>query len=218
MDGERVARGEIGAGGLAGDRMVSLYDVETGAPAAPGREKRWRPATTVYGRYRQDRAEVSLDRLTWTSGADATPLLSAHFGFPVELRERGRADAPQLYKRAPIHLVTTASLRKLRAILPDAAIDVRRFRANLVVELGGDDDFVEQGWIGREITIGPTLLKVRDPCVRCAYISLAHEPDLDFDKRIGAAVSQVAGGHLGVYCEVREGGILREGDPFLRPG
>ena len=212
MDGERVGHGEIGAAGLAGDRMVSLYDVETGAPAAPGREKRWRPATAVYSRYRLGRAEVTLDRLTWVSGADAAPLLSAHFGFAVELRERGRPDAPQLYHRAPLHLVTTASLRRLRALLPDAAIDVRRFRANLVVDLHADDDFIEQGWIGREIRIGPTRLKVRAPCVRCAYISLGHAPDLDFDKRVGAVVSQMAGGHLGVYCDVVERGTLREGD------
>ncbi|CAN5325891.1 hypothetical protein BH10PSE7_BH10PSE7_31600 [soil metagenome] len=136
LDGERLDHAAATPRGIEGDRVVSLYDAETGAVAAPGREKRWRPATTVYSRYNHGAAEVSVDRQTWSQGEDAAAVLTRHFGFPVELREHGRPDAPPLYNRAPLHLVTTASLRRLHAIIPDSQIDVRRFRANLVVDLG----------------------------------------------------------------------------------
>ncbi|CAN5325830.1 hypothetical protein BH10PSE7_BH10PSE7_31590 [soil metagenome] len=70
---------------------------------------------------------------------------------------------------------------------------------------------MEQAWLGREFRIGSAVLRASAPCVRCAYISLAHEPDLAFDKRVGGAVSQLAEGHLGIYCDVIQEGELQVG-------
>ncbi len=45
---------------------------------------------------------------------------------------------------ALLHLLTTATLDRLRGLYPDGRFEVRRFRPNIVVETAyGDRDFVE---------------------------------------------------------------------------
>jgi uncharacterized protein YcbX len=50
---------------------------------------------------------------------------------------------------AVVHVLTTATLDRLRELYPEGRFEVRRFRANVVVETAdGVKNFVENAWIG----------------------------------------------------------------------
>jgi len=50
---------------------------------------------------------------------------------------------------AVVHLLTTATIDHLRALYPQGRFEARRFRPNIVVSTGPDDQgFAENGWIG----------------------------------------------------------------------
>ncbi|TIW75903.1 MAG: MOSC domain-containing protein, partial [Mesorhizobium sp.] len=54
------------------------------------------------------------------------------------------------YAKAPIHLLTTASLARLKALHPEGTPDPRRFRPNIVVDMAPvEGAFPETRWIGR---------------------------------------------------------------------
>lgn len=66
----------------------------------------------------------------------------------------------------PLLATTAGSLAALNARSP-AAIDMARFRANLVVD--GTAAWAEDGW--RRLRIGDTVLRVVKPCTRCVVIT-----------------------------------------------
>jgi MOSC domain-containing protein len=73
----------------------------------------------------------------------------------------------------PIHMLTTSTLGRLRELYPDGQWEVRRFRPNIVVETeAGQDGFVEDEWIGRELKAGDVSMKVIDTMVRCVMTTL----------------------------------------------
>src|SRR5438128_9827260 len=53
---------------------------------------------------------------------------------------------------AMVHLLTTATLERLRELYPGGRFEVRRFRPNIIMEAaGGARDFVENAWVGRTL-------------------------------------------------------------------
>ncbi len=75
---------------------------------------------------------------------------------------------------AVTHLLTTATLDRLRMLYPHGRFEVRRFRPNIVVETAnGENDFVENAWIGRSLAIGDAVrLSITGPCPRCVMTTL----------------------------------------------
>src|SRR5213080_2068280 len=56
---------------------------------------------------------------------------------------------------AVVHLLTTATLDRLRELYPQGRFEVRRFRPNVVVQLGSSEkSFAENAWVGRTLAIG----------------------------------------------------------------
>jgi uncharacterized protein YcbX len=117
------------------------------------------------------------------------------------------------YRRAHLHILTTASMEALRALLPpDSIVDVRRFRPNLVVRTGDRlKGLVEHGWVDRDLAIGDTVVRIVEPCSRCAFTTLA-QGDLPFDKAIMGAIVRHGGGGFGVNCTILEGHRISLGD------
>jgi uncharacterized protein len=53
---------------------------------------------------------------------------------------------------AVVHLLTTATIDRLRSLYPEGRFEVRRFRPNIVVATGPDEEgFVENDWIGHTV-------------------------------------------------------------------
>jgi len=213
MGGELLQSVSIESSGLEGDRKYGLYAKETGEVAAPGRHKHWRPLPNVRTRIGNDGVEISFDQKQWIGMRDGEKALSDYLGFAVEFRAYdGSERASPLYELSPIHLLTTSAMAELQTIIPDAVIDPRRFRANLVIETDHVPSPIEQGWIGQKLSVGDVVLAGSEPCVRCAFTSLAQEPGLPFDKRVHSAISQRLESHLGIYSTVIRPGRVQVGD------
>lgn len=124
------------------------------------------------------------------------------------------------FDAAVAHLLTTATLDRLRMLYPQGRFEVRRFRPNIVVDTGeSGKDFVENAWIGQVLAIGDTLrLSVSGPCPRCVMTTLP-QGDLPRDAGILRAAAQHNRANVGVYASVLQGGKVRRGDSVtLEPG
>jgi len=119
---------------------------------------------------------------------------------------------------SPVHLVATSSLAALAAGGGDT--DVRRFRANVVVDTGTAAEFVEADWNARQITVGGATLTVVMPTMRCLVPTLAQRGlerhrdtlvALTRDNRVEFGPGRWAS--LGSYASVSTPGVVEVGDP-----
>jgi len=114
---------------------------------------------------------------------------------------------------AVVHLLTTATVDRLRELYPEGRFEVRRFRPNVVVETAdGLKDFVENAWIGRTLALGDAVrLSVTGPCPRCVMTTLP-QGDLAKDPGILRTAAQHNHANVGVYASVVRGGTVRRGE------
>src|SRR6266702_4181004 len=114
---------------------------------------------------------------------------------------------------AMVHLLTTATLDRLRALYPQGRFEVRRFRPNIVVEpASGEKNFVENDWIGHTLAIGDEArLNITGPCSRCVMTTLA-QGDLPKDPGILRTAAQHNKVNVGVYAAVVQSGKVYRGD------
>jgi uncharacterized protein YcbX len=78
---------------------------------------------------------------------------------------------------------------------------------------GEDPGFVENGWVGRTVTVGGDVrLAVTEPCPRCVMITLP-QGDLPKDSGILRTAAQHNEVNVGVYASVLHGGTIHRGDP-----
>src|SRR5213594_1009720 len=115
---------------------------------------------------------------------------------------------------AMVHLLTTATLDRLRELYPQGRFEVRRFRPNIVVQLAsGEKGFAENAWVGHTLAIGTAVrLNITGPCGRCVMTTLA-QGDLSRDPGILRTAAQHNQVNVGVYAAVVRGGTIRRGDP-----
>lgn len=121
--------------------------------------------------------------------------------------------AGMFFDCATIHLLTTATLNRLRDFYPQGRFEVQRFRPNIVVDPVGDEQsLAEQAWIGHTLTIGDEVrLHITGPCGRCVMTTIA-QGELPEDREILRTVVQHHQGQVGVYAAVVQGGTIRHGD------
>jgi uncharacterized protein YcbX len=112
----------------------------------------------------------------------------------------------------PLHVVTAATLERLN-------VDVRRFRPNVVVDVGGAA-FDENGWVGRNLRLGKVEISVAMPTMRCVMTTLP-QPGLPSDRGVLQTLARdnrvdLGGGNMwacaGAYCTVTSGGTASVGD------
>jgi len=117
------------------------------------------------------------------------------------------------FDSAGIHLLTTGSLRALGRRAPELSLDAERFRANVVIDLDGDDDFPENAWVGRVVRLGGVRVRITRPCIRCVMVNLEHR-GARADRGVLAAAFRHNDGNLGVKGEIIAPGRLAVGDPI----
>ena len=112
-----------------------------------------------------------------------------------------------------VHILTTATLNKLRILYPEGRFEVRRFRPNIVLEAAsGEEGFVENAWMGKVLAIGDSVrLSITRPCLRCVMTTLP-QGDLPKDPGILRSLVHHNQSGLGVYAAVLEGGRVCRGD------
>ena len=112
-----------------------------------------------------------------------------------------------------VHLLTTATLDRLRELYPEGRFEVRRFRPNIVVDTAnGEKEFAENAWIGQIVAIGDAVrLSITGPCARCVMTTLP-QGDLPKDAGILRTAAQHNHANVGVYAAVLQSGKVRRGD------
>lgn len=121
---------------------------------------------------------------------------------------------------APVTILTTASLRAGLRLHPEGRWDPRRFRANILLDVDGED-FIENAWMGRTLRIGAVELSVTAPTPRCVMTTLA-QSDLPADRRILRTLARANRAELpgvgpftclGAYASVTVPGRIEVGAP-----
>jgi uncharacterized protein len=120
--------------------------------------------------------------------------------------------AGTFFDLAVLHILTTATLDKLRELYPAGRIEPRRFRPNLIIDTGGQKGFVENEWVGKSIKIGPEVeIQVINHCGRCVMTTLA-QGDLPKDPGVLRTAAKHNEVRVGIYASVTRPGTVRVGD------
>lgn len=173
MAGEDLDALSVDGFGAAGDRTHAVFDVFKGAPRRVNAELL--PRLLAWAAAYPDAVAVEREKppLPVITAPDATArhwddpelpaALADDLGRPVTLvREPGgQQDRP-----TTVHVTVDATLRALGESL-GAAVDLRRFRSNIHLELDAEP-WAELDWIGRRLRVGAAELEVVEGCVRCA--------------------------------------------------
>jgi uncharacterized protein len=125
-------------------------------------------------------------------------------------------DLPEgtFFDLASVHILTTATIDRLRELYPQGRFEVRRFRPNIVVRPPASEvGFVENSWVGRMLALGDEVrLNITGPCPRCVMTTLP-QGDLPADPGVLRTAARENEANVGVYAEVIQGGTVRRGDP-----
>jgi hypothetical protein len=212
MLGEERAHIDVNERGVEGDRLFAVRD-PNGKFGSGKTTRRFRKIDGLFGfsaMYHQDDPSIVFPDGRRMRGSDPNvhTAISDTLGQSVTLVRE--ASIPYL-DAGPLHLLTTASLAWLRALLPDAAVDERRFRPNILVDVPGDTQ-VERLWLGKTVCIGDDVqLRVKDLTERCVMVGLS-QADLPDDPRVLRDIGRNAGPYFGVYAEVLIPGRINSGD------
>ena len=241
MRGEELDEMFVGFSGVYGDRLFAFRSSASskGFPYLTAREQRemlqYRP------RFRQpDKAARPVNLTEAESmppGVNPVPTDPAELMVDVETPtgEALAIDNPELIDRLrhgidekhhlnllrseramtdcrPLSIFSLQSARQL-AEETGAAVDKRRFRANVYVDFTSANGFAENEFIGQSLRIGPKVvisILERDP--RCMMITL--DPDTGaIAPGLLKKVAQAHDGMAGVYGAVLVEGMLHKGDP-----
>jgi uncharacterized protein YcbX len=218
LGGERVEAVDVSELGLDGDRRWGLLDRSTGLILMARRDGRLLSASarldtaggvviTLPDGTESDRGE---DIRTWLdrdvelvrAGLDG-----GHFENPRNFEDetdwvtwQGPPGAFHDMKRARVSLVTTATLGEW---------DVRRFRANFLLNGSGEDDLV-----GHDVAVGTCRLQVAKKIDRCIVVTRA-QPGLDRDLDILRTINRERATFLAIGALVVRPGRISVGDRLV---
>lgn len=178
LAGETLTVAAVDERGLEGDRRWAVIDAD-GKFGSSKSTRRFRrmdgllQLTASYDRHLNPIIGFPDGRHIDGDDPSVHEALSDHVGRPVQLLPEDRVSH---FDEGPLHFVTTASLAAL-ADHHGALVSTARLRANLLVDVGTATGFVENGWIGQTLDIGPDLvISIREPMPRCVMVDLAqHE-------------------------------------------
>jgi MOSC domain-containing protein len=241
MRGEELDEMFVGYAGVYGDRIFAFKSSANpkGFPFFTGRDQRQLLRYRPRFRYPQKAARP----INWTEAQNLSPLINPLSADPAELMvdvetpdgktvaiddagliKRLRADLQEKHQltllrseRAltdcrPVSIFAVQTARKL-TVETGVAVDKRRFRANIYLDLTSLDGFAEDGFVGRSLRIGPKVtVSVAERDGRCMMITL--DPDTaEKEPAILKKVAQAHEGMAGVYAVVIVEGMLNKGDP-----
>jgi uncharacterized protein len=246
MLGEDIGAGaELTPAGLAGDRGLALIHTTTGRVVSAKNPRLWRAMLTLTASTAGDTVIITFpDGNTVTStDPDADGRLSDFLGQPVTLSTTPPPDARMehadpdevirdgvaavvrtelrplgvgtFFNFAALHLITTATLASTGA-------DLIRYRPNIVIGTPEPDGYIENDWLGRDLAIGETVLRVIARTPRCAVPTLQHGTSAGVDKsplrvvaehnRVPAFDGRAPEPCAGVYAQVLRTGRINVSD------
>ena len=233
MLGEQLARVEVGPNGVEGDRRRAVVDAESGVSLSAKRYpellscRAWtNNGAVVIGL--PDGSELVADSPQAADGLSdllrrrvtvriAGTGHAVRHEFPTDLYV-GEGEffiwdsgLEGFFDTAPLHLITTATLAELARLAPNSDFTCDRFRPNFLVRVD-DTGFVEDSWVGKELTIGSVKCHVQDRMPRCVMTTRA-QGDLSTDTDIINTIVKNNEGSAGIELATRKPGAIRNGDP-----
>ena len=187
MAGESLQSASLIWHGLAGDRRYAFRRVqETGG--FPWLTAGRLPALIRYQPFARNAAAAPTHVRTPTGtelelhGAALQQEITSLHGAEVQLMHLNHG----MFDEAPLSLLTTETLASLSA-QTETALDVRRFRPNIVVQTACDKSFPENNWVGKLIVFGDAeqaaAMSATQRDIRCAMVNL--------DPETGAVTPQI---------------------------
>jgi uncharacterized protein len=131
--------------------------------------------------------------------------------FPPEIMEF--ESPPGTYLDAfPLLVMTTSALHSLQTALPDSAIDIRRFRPNVVIDTGDETGHPEFEWVGHRLRLGSAVIDVPSACPRCVMVTREVTADIPADRAVLRHIVRELDQNLGVYATVATPATVSVGD------
>lgn len=209
--GERLEEIEVEPRGVPGDRRYAVTDRD-GKIGSGKTTRRFRLLPGLFDLSSRIEGEQTL--VTLPTGDDLPvgdprldEFLSERYGDQLRVTEESTVP---FHDAAPLHLLTTASLRWLSALLPDSVVDRRRFRPNILLEIAGSE-LLEDGWVDRRFALGGTVVRIVKRTERCV-MTTNRQNELRQDPAILATITKMNEVCLGVYATVEQPGTIRVGD------
>jgi MOSC domain-containing protein len=209
--GEQLQEVQVEERGVVGDRLYAVTD-RHGKLGSGKTSRRFRRLDGLFDLRARDGGErpiVTLPdgRELSVGDAELDAFLSKRYGDQLRVL---REDCVPHHDAAPLHLLTTSSVRWLGTKIPASQIDARRFRPNVLLETSGDT-LVEDAWVGRRLALGGVIIRVLERTERCVMTTNA-QSELPKDPAVLRAVTEFNDVCLGINASVERGGIVRLGD------
>ena len=231
MLGEQLDQATVGPGGIQGDRCWAVVDRESGVSLSAKRYpdllqcQAWTTDRGVMirvpdsGEYLASSADVAhvlsdlLERNVTTRSAEATETIQHEFPTDGESEDETFLYMPEtaaFFDCAPLQLLTTATLNKLRQLLPSSIIHPARFRPNFLVETSATG-FVENDWVNNEVILGSLRCQVYDDTRRCIMVTIGQE-DFPQDMDVIRAIVQSNERRAGVALKTQSSCLVSRGE------
>ena len=209
--GEQLQAVQVEQRGFVGDRLYAVCDRDgkLGSGKTTERFRRLDGLFELRARSGEEHPLVTLPDGRELAAGDRE--LDAYLSerYSDELRVL-RENAVPYHDAAPLHLLTTSSLRWLANTLPGSQIDRRRFRPNILIAAAGAE-LVEDAWVGRRFALGSAVIRVVKRTERCVMTTNA-QSELAKDPNVLRAVTELNDACLGILASVEQAGVVRVGD------
>ncbi|WP_168206376.1 MOSC domain-containing protein [Labrenzia sp. PHM005] len=209
LQGEQVDLVYAEERGFQGDRLFALADQhgKLGSGKSTNRFQRIGNLLALRAEIKDGTTYIGTpgDQLEHIQSDGLDQRLSKVLDQPVEIvREQ---NSPH-FDDAAVHIILSSELDKLQALLPEAEIDTRRFRANIVLDV--PDHMTSEDLLGSVLSIGDARLKVTHKTERCVMVT-AGQDTLPKDPQILKAISRSFDLNFGVYASVLRPGTVEAG-------
>ena len=193
MAGERLDSISLDNSGLAGDRVVQVYDRSGRLVTARKYPRLLRLKATI-----GSEGEPLVDGFRWDSSEAAERVAAA-----VEPGARLRKfDGQERFDILPLLVCTDGAVRLFKR-------DVRRLRPNLLIE--GVGESAERGWPGALLRLPDAEIRLADLRARC--VMTTYDPDtIEQDHDVLRDIVRRFDGRLCLNASVTRMGRVREGD------
>lgn len=215
MGGEALPEVDAGWHGLAGDRRWAFVRSSVAHSGFPWFTLRQRNDLNRYRPFfveptRPDKSKTMVRTPAGEIFDVADPALAAELHrdeVRVIKQDRGNFDS------FPLSLISTQTIGWLGEQV-GAALDVQRFRPNILVESIGGAPFAEDDWLGKVLRIGGMRMRVDKRDSRC-IVTTIDPATSERNPAILRTVAEQREGRLGVYGTTVEPGRIAIDDPVL---
>lgn len=202
---------DVGWNGLAGDRRWAFVRgglERSGFPWLTIRENpdmwRYRPHFAE-----PERPDLSQTMVVTAAGEEldvVDPALALELGHGSRVIKQGRG----IFDTMPLSLISAQTITALGSVVGEE-LDMLRFRPNFVVDVDGADEFPEDRWVGKVLSMGSMKMRVDQRDKRCVMVNI-DPATTSRNPEVLRAIARDRNACLGVYGTTVEQGRVAVGD------